>query len=339
MATPELFPFVDYWWFYLAFTGFIAILLLVDLGVFHRTPHAIKTREALAWSIGWVVLSLTFNYLFYCYLLHHFSTNPDLAKQFGGEPQQLASRYALEFLTGYLIEQALSVDNIFVFVVVFRYFAIPAQYQHRILFYGIIGALFFRGIFIALGSLLMQFHIVEMAFGAFLMFTGFRLFVAPEAEIDPAKNPALKILKRFLPVTTHFDGPRFFTRVNHVRHATPLLVTLVVVELTDIVFAVDSVPAIFAITKEPLIVFASNVLAILGLRSLYFLLAHAMERFHYLKIGLGFVLVFVGVKMLILDELWGGRFPIVASLLTIATVLVASIAVSFLIPPKTETVD
>jgi tellurite resistance protein TerC len=217
---------------------------------------------------------------------------------------------------------------------VFGYFAIPAHLQHRVLFYGILGALLFRIVFIGLGSALMQFEWVIWLFGGFLVLTGLKLLFAPEKPIDPERNPAIRLLRRLVPVTPRFDGQAFFTRIDGVRHATPLFVSLVFIEATDIVFAVDSVPAIFALTREPMIVFTSNVFAILGLRALFFLLAGVMHRFRFLKYGLGLILVFVGLKMAWLNEAFGGKFPISWSLGIIGLLLGASVALSVLIRPR-----
>jgi tellurite resistance protein TerC len=248
----------------------------------------------------------------------------------------LANQTGLEFLTGYVVEKSLSVDNVFVFVVVFTYFAIPAKYQHRVLFYGILGALIFRIIFISLGAVLMQFHWVIWLFGAFLILTGIKILFAPEKPIDPEKNPVIRLLRKMIPVSPQLDGQNFFTRKNGILHATPLFVCLVFLEVTDIIFAVDSVPAIFAITKEPLIVFTSNVFAILGLRAMFFMLAGVMHKFRFLKYGLGLILVFVGLKMVWLNDAFGGKFPITWSLGIIGTLLTISIVASLAIPPKAE---
>jgi tellurite resistance protein TerC len=246
----------------------------------------------------------------------------------------LADQTALEFLTGFVVEKSLSVDNIFVFVVVFSYFAIPAKYQHRVLFYGIIGALIFRIIFISIGAALMQWHWVIWLFGGFLILTGIKILLAPEKPIEPDKNPIIRLLRWLVPATPQLEGDRFFLRKKGVLHATPLFVALVFIELSDIVFAVDSVPAIFAITKEPLIVFTSNVFAILGLRALFFLLAGIMHKFWALKYGLGLILVFVGLKMVWLNDSFGGKFPVTWSLGIIATVLAISVVLSLSINRK-----
>jgi tellurite resistance protein TerC len=310
-----LFPFASYWWFYAGFTLLVLLLLALDLGVFHREAHEVSMREAAAWSVVWVALALAFNYGFY---LHAVSA-------FGAAE---GARLGLEFLTGYVVEKSLAVDNIFVFVMVFGYFRVPAAYQHRVLFYGIIGALAFRAVFIALGSVLMQYAVVVVVFGAFLILTGVKMMLVPDKGIDPSTNLVMRAFRRFVPVTPALHGERFFVKIDGVRHATPLLVALLFIELSDIVFAVDSVPAIFALTREPLIVFTSNVFAILGLRAMYFLLAGMVDRFWALKYGLAVVLVFVGLKMVWLNEHFGGKFPIEWSLGIIGGVIAASVVVS-----------
>jgi tellurite resistance protein TerC len=330
----DLFPFADYWWFYAGFTLFVLLLLSLDLGVFHRKAHAVSFREAAAWSAVWVALALLFNFLLYQYALWKFPQDARLMATPGFDPAAAAHRVGLEFLTGYIIEKSLSVDNIFVFVVVFSFFAVPAIYQHRVLFYGIIGALIFRAIFIAMGSVLMQYHWVILLFGAFLIITGIKMFFTPDKEIDPGQNFLLKLIRRFIPVTQELHGQSFFVREGGKWLATPLFMALVFLEMTDVVFAVDSVPAIFALTNEPLIVFTSNIFAILGLRAMYFLLAGAVDKFHMLKYGLATVLVFVGLKMMWLNDAYGGKFPISISLGIIGGVLFLSIALSLLFPKK-----
>jgi tellurite resistance protein TerC len=321
-----LFPFAEYWWVYAAFTAGVLGVLAVDLGVFHRQAHAVSFRESLAWSVVWVAHALGINYGFYRYALTQF-------------PADVASRVGLEFLTGYLVEKALAVDNVFVFVLVFGYFGVPARYQHRVLFYGILGALIFRAIFVALGSVLMQYHAVVIAFGVILLISGVKMMVAPTQAVDPGRNPLLRLMRRVLPVTPELHGQAFVVRLAGRLHATPLLVALLVLELSDIVFAVDSVPAIFAITREPLLVFTSNVCAILGLRAMYFLLADAVQRFHLLHYGLALVLVFVGLKMVWLDAAAGGKLPIEWSLGIIGGLLAGAVAASLLIPPPSTGTD
>ncbi len=328
-----LFPFADYWWFYVGFTVFVLGVLALDLGVFHREAHEVRFKEALGWSIFWVGLALAFGWGFYQYALYKFPLDPRLV---GLDHAALAKQSGLEYLTGYVVEKSLSVDNIFVFVVVFTYFAIPAKYQHRVLFWGILGALVFRIIFISLGAVLMQFHWVIWIFGGFLILTGFKILFAPEKPIEPEKNPIIRLLRKLLPVTPQLEGQSFLVRKNGVLHATPLLVCLVFIELTDIVFAVDSVPAIFALTKEPLIVYTSNVFAILGLRAMFFMLAGVMHKFRLLKYGLGLVLIFVGLKMVWLNDAFGGKFPITWSLGIIGTVIAVSVILSLVIPARPE---
>jgi tellurite resistance protein TerC len=331
------FPFADYWWFYLGFTGFVLLLLSLDLGVFHRKAHAVSFREASLWSLVWIGLALVFNFAFYRYAAWKFANDPALMSTPGFNPEAAARQVGLEFLTGYVVEKTLSLDNIFVFVVVFTFFAIPAVYQHRVLFFGIIGALLFRGVFIALGSALLQYHWVIWVFGGLLIATGLKMMFLPDKKIDPEKNPLIRLFRRFVPVTDVMHGQKFFVRVKGVIYATPLLVALLFVEISDILFAIDSVPAIFALTKEPMIVFTSNVFAILGLRALYFLLAGAVERFTLLKYGLAAVLVFVGLKMVWLNDAFGGKFPIGWSLAIIATAIAASIGASLLRTTAPET--
>jgi tellurite resistance protein TerC len=328
----ELFPLVDYWWFYLCFTGFVLLLLALDLGVFHREAHEVSFREAATWSVVWVTLALVFNFLLYQYALWKFPQDARLLATPGFDPDAAAWRVALEFLTGYVVEKSLSVDNVFVFVLVFGYFRIPAKYQHRVLFYGIIGALAFRAVFIALGSALMQYHWVVILFGAFLIITGLKMMFAPEKGVEPEKNLLIRLFRRLVPTTPVLHGQRFFVRLNGLRHATPLFVALLFLEATDIIFAVDSVPAIFALTKEPLVVFTSNIFAILGLRAMYFMLAGAMDKFHMLKYGLAIVLVFVGLKMVWLNGLYDGKFPIALSLGIITGVIALSILLSLAFP-------
>jgi tellurite resistance protein TerC len=327
----QLFPFAEYWWFYVLFSLFILALLTLDLGVFHRTPHRVKFKEAAAWSVVWVTLALSFNFFLYLYARWQFPLHPQLSQLTGFNPAAAASKVALEFLAGYIVEYSLSIDNIFVFVVVLRYFSIPPLLQHRVLFYGILGAMIFRGMFIATGAWLMQYRFVVWIFGAFLIFTGIRLLFETEKEVHPDRNFLIRLFRKFVPVTPQFEGQHFFVRPDRKWHATPLFVTLLFVELTDIVFAVDSVPAIFALTREPMIVFTSNVFAILGLRSMYFMLASAVDKFHMLNYGLAGVLIFVGLKMVGLI----GHISIAASL-TVITVLIGSSVTLSLIFPKRE---
>ncbi|HET7004038.1 MAG TPA: TerC family protein, partial [Candidatus Binatia bacterium] len=290
---------------WIAFNVFVLGMLAIDLGVFHRKAHAVSLKEAGLWSCIWIGLALVFNIGVY-YL-------------WGQEK-------ALEFLTGYVIEKSLSVDNLFVFLMVFQYFNTPAEYQHRILFWGIVGALILRAIFIATGSaLLSNFHWMIYVFGGFLVVTGIKMFLQGDEKIDPEKNPVVRLFQRMIPVTHEYHGQNFFITKGGKKHATLMMVVLIVVETTDVIFAVDSIPAIFAITTDPFIVYTSNVFAILGLRALYFMLAGVMELFVYLKVGLSFVLVFVGVKMIMVDIY---KIPIGASLGVIGGILLLSVLAS-----------
>jgi len=308
-----LFSFADYWWFYVGFTLFVLAMLALDLGVFHRREHAVSVREAARWSAVWIVLALVFNVLLYQFIAARFT--PDIAAEI-----------ALEFFAGYVVEYTLSIDNMFVFVVIFSFFSVPAQLQHRVLFYGILGALVFRAIFIALGSVLLSYHLVVILFGVALIATGIRMLYHDPGEASPDRNPLVRLTRRLLPVTDGFHGKQFFVRLDGRRHATPLLLALMAIEMSDIVFAIDSVPAIFALTSEPLVVFTSNVFAILGLRSLYFVLAAAVVKFTLLRFGLAGVLIFIGLKMA-----WLNPFPITWSLAIIAALIGGSIAASLVV--------
>lgn len=332
-----LFPFADYWWLYLVFLGLVAVMLLLDLGVFHRDSHEVSVKEASIWTAVWVSLAFVFNYALWQYALWKFPQDERLNAVAGFDATAAANQVGLEFLSGFIVEKALAVDNIFVFAVVFSYFAIPKMYQHRVLFYGILGALFFRAIFIALGSALMQYQWVVYFFGAILIGTAIKLMFAPESAPDPGKNPIVRLTRRLFSVTDGLRGDRFFVREKGVLYVTPLFLALVFLEFTDIIFAVDSVPAIFALTKEPLIVFTSNIFAILGLRSMYFMLAGVMDKFHYLKTGLAFILAFVGLKMVWLNDMMGGKFPISWSLGIIGSILVISVVASLALPKRAET--
>ena len=331
-----LFPFREYFWFYTGFLVFVLAVLALDLGVFHRKAHAIGMREAAGWSVFWVTLALAFNFAFYLYCKHDFSHDPRLLALPGFDPDKQARTSALEFLTGFIVEKSLAVDNLFIFVVVFRFFGIPDKYQHKILFYGILGALFFRVVFIALGAVLLQIHWITVLLGVFLVLTGIKIFFSPDHAIDPETNPFLRFLQKVLPVTHQMKEGKFFLRTGSAWKVTPLMICLIFIEFCDIVFAIDSVPAIFAITKEPLIVLTSNVFAILGLRALYFLLAGVVDKFHFLKFGLGLVLIFVGLKMAWLNDVFGGKFPISWSLAIITVLVGGSIALSLLIPQKVK---
>jgi len=329
-----LFPFAEYWWLYLAFVAFVLIVLAIDLGIFHKEAHEVGFKEASIWTTVWIGLALVFNYLFYLYASHTFHTNPRFASIEGFDPDAQAKTTALEFLTGFVVEKSLAIDNIFVFVVVFAYFGIPKIYQHRVLFWGILGALFFRALFIAMGSVLMQYKWVVFFFGALLVLTGIKMFFAGTAPQNLENNFVVKILNRIFRVHPKLEGQSFFIKKEGVTYVTPLFLALIFLELSDIIFAVDSVPAIFALTKEPLIVFTSNIFAILGLRSMYFMLASVMDRFAFIKYGLACVLIFVGLKMVWLNEAFGGKFPITWSLGIIGSLIGGSILISVLLANK-----
>ncbi len=299
--------------FWLLFNLFVVTMLVLDLGVFHRRAHRVKFREALGWSLMWIALAGVFAVLVYFW--HGRGAT-------------------LEFVTGYVIELSLSVDNLFVFLLIFRYFRVPPVHQHKVLFWGILGALVMRGIFILLGvGLIRQFHWIIYVFGALLVYSGIKLFRQEEMEIHPEKNPVLRVFRRWMPVTKDYEGGNFFVRRPGL-YATPLLIVLLVVETTDLLFAVDSIPAILAITLDAFIVYTSNVFAILGLRSMYFALAGMMEVFHYLHYGLSVVLIFVGVKMLVSHYY---QMPTELALGVVAGVLLASVLASVVHPRKAET--
>ena len=297
---------------WVSFSIFVIVMLVLDLGVFHRKAHEVKFKESLIWSGVWILLALLFNVIIY------FWHGP---------------KTSLEFLTGYLIEKSLSIDNLFVFLMLFSYFSVPPIYQHRVLFWGIVGALIIRAIFIATGiTLIHKFHWLMYILGAFLIITGIKMALQKDKEVHPERNPVLKLLKRFIPVTDHYEDGKFFIKKGAQRFATPLFVVLIAVETTDMIFALDSVPAILAITTDPFIVYTSNVFAILGLRSIYFALAGMMRLFHYLNYGLSGILAFVGMKMLI-AEIY--KIPIGIALGVVASMLIISVLASIAFPRKT----
>ncbi len=298
---------------WILFNVFVLAMLALDLGIFHRKAHEVKVKEALVWSAIWIVLALLFNLGIYFWR---------------------GSEQALEFFTGYVIEKSLSVDNIFVFLLIFSYFRVDSLYQHKILFWGILGALMMRAIFIAVGvTLIQQFHWLIYIFGAFLILTGIKMALEKDKEIHPESNPLLRLFRRLMPITDHYVQGKFFVKLNGRTFATPLFVVLLVVETTDLIFAVDSIPAILAITLDPFIVYTSNVFAILGLRALYFALAGAMRLFQYLHFGLSSILVFIGVKMLLADVY---KIPIVIALSVVAGILVISVVASVVRPRKVD---
>ncbi len=312
-------------WPWVGFNVLVLVLLAIDLGVFNRTAHIVSVKEAGRWSAITVGLALAFAGSIAAGVL---------------PVEGIAGRQdALEFITGYLIELALSVDNIFVFVLIFSYFKVPPKYQHRVLFWGVLGALIMRGTMIAAGAYLIErFHWIIYVFGAFLVITGIRMMRQKEEDIEPESNPAIKLVRRFIPITHHYDGQKFFTEENiggRVRRAaTPLFVVLVLVETTDLIFALDSIPAIFAVTREPYLVYTSNVFAILALRSMYFVLAGVIDKFHYLKLGLSMVLIFIGAKMLLTAA--HIHIPIGLSLGVVGLVLGSSVAASLIWPKAVE---
>jgi tellurite resistance protein TerC len=300
-------------WLWVGFSVFIVLMLSLDLGLLNRKAHRIKYREAVIWSVVWVTLAMIFATLVFWYQ---------------------GTVRGLEFLTGYLIELSLSVDNLFVFLLIFSYFKVPAKYQHRVLFWGVLGALVMRLTMIFVGAALInRFHWIIYIFGAFLIYTGIKMFKQEEMDIQPEDNPMVHLLTRYVPIARHYEEEKFFTRVNGRLTGTLLLLVLIVVEFTDLVFAVDSIPAIFAITTDTFIVYTSNVFAILGLRSMYFLLAGVVEKFQYLRMGLAIVLTFIGVKMI---ASFAVHIPIWASLIVVATVLLGSVAASLLWPKEAE---
>lgn len=300
-------------WLWIGFSVFIFLMLSLDLGLLNRKAHTIKYREAATWSAVWVTLAMIFASLVFWY--------------------QGTTR-GLEFLTGYLIELSLSVDNLFVFLLIFSYFKVPAKYQHRVLFWGVLGALIMRLTMIFVGAALInRFHWIIYIFGAFLIYTGIKMFKQEELDIQPEDNPMVQLLTRYVPIDRHYQEQKFFTRINGRLTGTLLLLVLIIVEFTDLVFAVDSIPAIFAITTDTFIVYTSNVFAILGLRSMYFLLAGVVEKFQYLRMGLAIVLTFIGVKMIMSFAI---HIPIWISLIFVATVLLGSVVASLLWPKDAE---
>lgn len=287
---------------WIIFSFVVMIMLFIDLGIFNKTPHEVKTKEALIWTGVWVALAMAFNVFVY------FTRGP---------------QSGIDFFTGYLVEKSLSVDNIFVFITIFKTFKVPLKFQHRVLFWGIIGAVIFRGIFIGLGSVILQeFHWVFYLFGAFLIFTGVQIAMDKGHELDLLESPFIRFCKKVIPLTHEYHDKKFFVNLKGKWFATPLFLTLLAIEFTDVIFAVDSIPAIFAITTDTYIVFTSNIFAILGLRAMYFLLANAALRFIYLSYGLGFILCFVGVKMLIADFY---KIPSLVSLSVISVALILSV--------------
>lgn len=302
--------------YWILFNGFVLVMLLLDLFVFNRKKKEVKVKDALLWSGFWIVLALAFNALIYFWK---------------------GQTMALEFLTGYLIEKSLSVDNLFVFLVIFSYFRIPGKYQHKVLFWGVLGALVSRAIFIFAGvKLIEQFHFALYFLGGFLIFAGLKLMFQKEKEFEPEKSIAIKLIRKFFPITNKLHDDKFFVKINSVLHATPLFVVVFLIETTDVIFAMDSIPAILAVSKDPFIVFTSNIFAILGLRSLYFALSGIMNLFHYLKYGLATILAFIGTKILIADYY---HMPVLIALGVVGGILTLSVIISLLLPQKVEPIE
>lgn len=309
-------------WMWAGFIAFVLLMLAVDMFMLGgKSAHRVSLREAATWSLIWVVLALLFNAGLWWYLDGH-------------DGSALADQKALEFFTGYLIEKSLAVDNIFVFLMLFSYFAVPPELQRRVLLYGVLGAIVLRAIMILMGAwLISQFHWVLYLFGLFLLVTGVKMFMFAEHKPDLEKNPLLRWMRGHMNITRDYQGERFFVMQNGVRYATPLFLVLALIEFSDLVFAVDSIPAIFAVTSDPFIVFTSNIFAILGLRALYFLLADVAARFHLLKYGLALILIFIGIKMLIVDIY---KMPIGIALGVVAAILVTSVILSLAKKPDTQ---
>ncbi len=301
------------WELWVGFNAFVIAMLALDLGVFHREAHIVKVKEAIAWSVVWISLAMAFNL---------------------GLSIWMGQQAALEFLTGYLIEKSLSVDNIFIFLMIFSYFNVPQRYQHKVLFLGVLGALVMRAVFIVAGiGLIERFHGIIYVFGAFLVLTGVRMSLHQDKEIHPERNLAVRIARRMIPITSDYHGARFFVTDRRKRFATPLFLVLLIIETTDLIFAVDSIPAILAISRDPFIVYTSNVFAIMGLRSLYFALAGAMDRFRFIRQALSVILIFVGVKMLAADLY---KVPVAVSLAVIAGILILSVIASLRWPKAAD---
>lgn len=298
-------------YFWIIFNAFVLLLLALDLFVFHRNAHEVKIKEAIGWSLFWIALSLCFNLLIYF---------------------NMGSGPAIEFLTAYLIEKSLSVDNLFVFIMIFNYFHVPLQFQHKVLFWGVLGALILRAIFILAGvALLQKFHFITYILGAFLVFTGIKMSTTKQEDIDPEANPVVKFVSRYIPVTNTLVGSNFFIRKDKILFATPLFIVLIMVETTDVVFAADSIPAILAVSDDPFIVYTSNVFALMGLRALYFALAGIMKLFHYLHYGLSLILVFIGAKLLLAGFI---KIDMVYALIVVAVILAGSVLLSLLFPKE-----
>jgi tellurite resistance protein TerC len=299
-------------YFWIGFVTFLALMLAIDLGIFHRKSHTVTFKESLGWTLVWIALAMIFAAIVYYWK---------------------GSEKAIEFITGYVIELSLSIDNLFIFILVFSYFHVPQQYQHKVLFWGILGALVMRVIFIFAGvALISKFHWIIYVFGAIIIVSGVKMLFQKDKKIEPEKNPLIRLVKKMIPVTNEYHGDQFFIKIkNGAWAATPLFIVLVFVEITDLIFAVDSIPAILAITTDTFIVFTSNAFAILGLRSLYFALAGMLNLFRFLHIGLSFVLIFIGLKM-VLSDIY--KIPIEYALLTVLSILLTSICASLILKKK-----
>ena len=302
------------WWMWVGFVVLVLVMLAVDMFLLGRQgAHKVSVKEALGWSVVWVSLAMLFNGALWWYLD-------------GQMGREIANQKALEFFTGYLIEKSLAVDNIFVFLMIFSYFAVPPEYQRRVLLYGVLGAIIMRAVMILLGAMLIaKFHWILYLFGLFLLFTGIKMFFFADAKSDLEKNPLLRWMRGHMKITNEYHGEKFFVVKEGIRYATPMFLVLMLIEFSDLIFAVDSIPAIFAVTEDPFIVFTSNIFAILGLRAMYFLLADVAERFHLLKYGLALVLMFIGVKMLIVDLY---KIPVLLALGVVAAILATSVILS-----------
>ena len=350
LLAAAVFSPITYWPVLAIFLAGIAVVLAFDLfvleGLTHRTEHSpaqdrLRLKISLAWTVLCFAGAIGIAFAFKSFALAELTANPSLlenaSSQYAGlTPDKAANTFFLEFLTGYLVEISLSVDNLFVFLVIFRYFNLDRDKQHRVLFWGIVGAVFFRAIFIGIGAALVQYQWVLILMGLFLIVTGVKLVSSEEKQLEPAKNPFIKLLSGLLPIAPQFDGTHFLTKLNGKWAATPLLVTLVVIETTDIAFAVDSVPAVLAISHEPFVAFGSNICAIVGLRAMFFVVAEAMQKFHLLKYGLGLVLVWVGLKMTLLPYLFDGHVPTLLSLGVIVLLIGGTMILSMILPPKLQ---
>lgn len=333
--TP-IFTFAEFWPVYLIFSVVVTGILWASLRAFHGAPEEMSIRKAGRSALNWFGLALLFNVVLYIVTYVYLSGSPGVAAASGGTPESVARQIALQYLSGYLLEKSLAIDNLFVFIVIFQFFSIPKENQYRVLFYGLFGALVLRAIFIAMGAIVMKIDFVVVTFGLFLIYQGISVLRGKEPEIHPEKNWLLRLLHKTIPLSPKLDGQRFFTRIDGKLFATPLFLALIFVEVTDIMFAFDSVPAIFGLTNEPLVVFTSNIFAVIDLRALYFLLLAFIDRFHYLDVGLSFVLVFIGVKMALFDVILDYHVPTEISLMVVLGLLVGSVTLSLIKKPNAK---